>query len=484
MKKKIIYFTLSITALVIILLLPLPPEIKLGSKTIALTVAGKASLAVLTMVVILWISEAVPFAVAGLIGMSLLVMTKATTLKPLVQDGFGNSIILFFIGVLIFSAAISETSLLERLTGKLLYKLGHSPKSILFVFLAIGAALSGWITDMAVAAMLMPIAVTVLRKAGAEPMKSNFGKALLIACAWGPLVGGVATPAGCGPNPLTMTFLKDLAGIEFTFVDWMLLGYPATIMMVPCSWFILVKVFPFEDINLQVTEEDYQQQIKKFGKINYKEIATVAIFALTIFLWICGKWIAGWTGGTIDYLGIKFVAITCACLFFLPGISVISWEKTEKNISWGGIILIVTGLAMGMTVYKTGAAEWIAQIAFSELGLLHPVVIIFAIVFGVSLMKVMFSSNTVTGIIMVPLLIALANNIGIDPVLIAIPAGITASLAFILVTSTPTNVIPYSAGYFSIKDMLKAGLWMTIASSVCVTISIAVMGKLFGIVKL
>ncbi|MCK4982620.1 MAG: anion permease, partial [Victivallaceae bacterium] len=106
------------------------------------------------------------------------------------------------------------------------------------------------------------------------------------------------------------------------------------------------------------------------------------------------------------------------------------------------------------------------------------------IVFGVSLMKVMFSSNTVTGIIMVPLLIALANNIGIDPVLIAIPAGITASLAFILVTSTPTNVIPYSAGYFSIKDMVKAGLWMTVASSVCVTISIAVMGKLFGIVQL
>ena len=98
-------------------------------------------------------------------------------------------------------------------------------------------------------------------------------------------------------------------------------------------------------------------------------------------------------------------------------------------------------------------------------------------------MKVMFSSNTVTGIIMVPLLIALANNIGLDPVLIAIPAGITASLAFILVTSTPTNVIPYSAGYFTIKDMAKAGLFMTLASSVCVTLSIAVMGRLFGIVN-
>jgi len=483
-KKKIIFFLFSVVILGTILILPLPPEIKAGSKTIALTSAGKASLAVMAMVVVLWISEAVPFAVAGLMGMSILVMTKTATLKILVQDGFGNPIILFFIGVLIFSVAISETSLLKRLTGKLLFKLGHSPKSILFIFMVIGVLLSGWITDMAVAAMLAPVAVTILKKAGAEPLKSNFGKALLITCAWGPHIGGIATPAGCGPNPLTMTFLKDLAGIDFSFVDWMLLGYPAAILMTPIAWFILVKAFPFEDINLQITEEDYQQQIREFGKIKYKEIATVVIFALTIILWICGKWIADLSGGAIDYLGIKFVAISCACLFFIPGISVISWKKAERGISWGGIILIVTGLAIGTAVYKTGAAEWIAQIAFSKLGLLHPVVIIFAIVMGVSVMKVMFSSNTVTGIIMVPLLIALANNIGIDPVLVALSAGITVSLAFILVTTTPTNVIPYSTGYFSIKDMVKVGVWMTIAAAVCVTISIAVMGKLFGIVQL
>lgn len=481
--KKLLYFISSIVALVIILMLPLPPEITAGTKTIALTLSGKASLAVLTLVVILWVTEAVPFPVAGLMGLVLLVMTKASELKPLVKDGFGNTIILFFIGVLIFSAAISKTSLLKRLTTYLLYHLGHSPKAIIFTFLTVGALLSGWITDMAVAAMLMPIAVSILKDVGAKPLESNFGRALLISCAWGPLIGGVSTPAGCGPNPLTMTFLKDLAKIDFSFVDWMLLGYPATILMIPCSWFILIKMFPFEQIDLRVEEEDFRKKLAEFGRVNQKEKWTVAIFILTITLWITGDWISSWTGGTINYLGIKFVAIACACLFFLPGINVISWKEAEKDISWGGIILIVTGLSIGMCVYKTGAAEWIAQIAFSKLGLLHPVMIIFAVVLGVSLMKVMFSSNTVTGIIMVPLLIALAANINLDPRLIAIPAGITASLAFILVTSTPTNVIPYSAGYFTIRDMVKAGLWMTLASSACVTVSIAVMGKLFGIIN-
>jgi sodium-dependent dicarboxylate transporter 2/3/5 len=84
---------------------------------------------------------------------------------------------------------------------------------------------------------------------------------------------------------------------------------------------------------------------------------------------------------------------------------------------------------------------------------------------------------------MVPLLIALAGALDIEPTLLAIPAGITSSLAFILVTSTPTNVIPYSAGYFTIKDMAKAGLLMTVVSSICVTASICIVGRLFNIVN-
>ncbi|NQU40905.1 MAG: DASS family sodium-coupled anion symporter [Lentisphaerae bacterium] len=481
--KKVICFILALLALGVILLLPLPPQIETTKGVIALTLQGKAALAVLVMVVMLWVTEAVPFPIAGFMGLVALVMTKASELKPLVQDGFGNSIILFFIGVLIFSAAIAQTNLLKRLTTFLLYKLGHKPSAIILTFITVGAVLSGWITAMAVAAMLMPIAVTILKDAKVEPLKSNFGRALLIACAWGPLVGGVATPAGCGPNPLTMTFLKDLAGIDFSFVDWMLLGVPATIMMIPCAWFILIRVFPLEPISLAVAKEDFEKQRAELGKLQRNEITTLVIFLLTVFLWICGKWIGDWTGGAIDYLGIKFVAIACACLFFVPGIGVIDWKTAEKEISWGGIILIVTGLSLGMTIYKTGAAAWMAQVAFSKLGLLHPIAIIFAVVLGVSIMKVMFSSNTVTGIIMVPLLIALAKQIDIDPLLLAIPAGITSSLAFLLVTSTPTNVIPYSAGYFTIRDMAKAGVWMTLASSACVTVSIAIMGRLTGIVS-
>ena len=475
-------FAVAVGAMALILLLPRPEAMQTPKGPVGLSMEGKASLAVLALAVVLWATEAVPFPVTGLMAMVLLVMTRVASLAELAQWGFGNTIIFFFLGVLLFSAAIAETNLLKRLTTWVLFRLGDRPKAIILAFIVVGAMLSAWITDMAVAAMLMPIAVTILKDAKVEPLKSNFGRALMISCAWGPLIGGVATPAGCGPNPLTMQYLKELAGIRFTFQEWMLLGFPATILMIPCGWFILIKVFPIEPLNLKLAAEDCRKRFDELGRITWPEVVALHVFAMMVVLWVCPDWIRRLTGGRIDYLDIRFVAIACACLFFLPEVGVITWKRAESSISWGGIILVVTGLALGKAVHATGGAAWLAYVAFGKLGSLPPVLIVFAVVLGVSLMKVMFSSNTVTGAIMVPLLIALAGSLGLDARLVAIPAGITASLAFILVTSTPTNVIPYSAGYFSIMDMVKAGLLMTVASSVCVTVSICVFGRLFEIV--
>ena len=472
----------GVLLMAVVLLLPRPAPLETANGPLDLSAQGKAALAVLVFAVTLWATEAVAFAVTGLLAMVLMVVVKAAPFADLVRWGFGNTIVLFFLGVLLFSAAISETPLLKRLTLLVLRRLGRRPAAIVLAFIVVGALLSAWITDMAVAAMLLPIGVAILRDARAEPMRSNFGKALMIACAWGPLIGGVSTPAGCGPNPLTMQYLKDLAGIEFSFGDWMLIGFPATLLMIPCGWFVLIRIFPPEPIDLAIGQDEYQRRLRELGPLSRSEVIALAVFVLMVLLWLFPGVVSDLTAGRVDYLSIGFVAIACACLFFLPGIRLLSWRKAEAAVNWGGIILIVAGLALGKAVYETGAAAWLAYIAFHKLGDIHPVMVVFAVVLGVSLIKVAFSSNTVTGAIMVPLLIALAAELDLDPRLVAVPAGITASLAFILVTSTPTNVIPHSAGYFSIKDMARAGLIMTLLSSACVTASICVIGRLTGIV--
>ncbi|MBT4504024.1 MAG: anion:sodium symporter, partial [Gemmatimonadetes bacterium] len=214
--KKVLTALLALAVVVVIVALPTPPPIaKADGTVVELTHSGKAALGVLVMAVLLWVTETFAFPVTGLIAVAALPIAGAGEFKSVVKEGFGHEIVLFCIGVMIFSTAISRTGLLRRFTTLLLARIGHSPKMIILAFLTVGAAASMWISDMAVAAILMPIGVGILEDANLKKLESNFGRALMISCAWGALIGGIGTPAGCGPNPVTIGYLEELAGIHF-----------------------------------------------------------------------------------------------------------------------------------------------------------------------------------------------------------------------------------------------------------------------------
>ena len=176
--------------MLVVYALPTPTPLEQHGETIVLTVNGKACLAVLAFAVTLWVTEALPFAVTSLFVLLLIPVFGIADYPTVVAAGFGNPIITFFIGVLILSSGFARSGLGTRLVLHVLRLFGTRTDRVLLGFLTVGAMLSMWITDMAVAAILLPLGVGVLRDAHLEPRKSNFGRALMIACAYGPLIGG------------------------------------------------------------------------------------------------------------------------------------------------------------------------------------------------------------------------------------------------------------------------------------------------------
>lgn len=476
-EKRLVYITLAILAMIIIYVLPSPEPLLRSGQVIQLSHQGKACIAILIFAIILWITEAIPFPVTALTVLVSMPILKITSFKEAISIGFGNPIIAFFIGVLIISTGFSTSGLGKRIGYFILTRAEADANRVILGFLFSGAVLSMWITDMAVAAILLPLAVEILKTIKAEPLRSNFGKGLLIACCWGPLFGGIATPAGCGPNPLTIGFLKKLAGVDVSFLRWMILGVPASLLMIPFGYLILTKIFPPEWKKLPINVKEVEKKLGDLGNLSRKEKYTLAIFLFVAVMWVASPFLEDVTGGIVT-LSIHSVAILGAIMFFLPGIDILSWKDVQKRIDWGPILLIVAGLSLGIMMYNTGAVRWLAWLILGEIINLNFTLRIFVIVLVVSLMHCLFSSNTVTGTIMIPLLISLAHDLGMDPWLLAAPAAFSSSLAFILVTETPTNLIPYSAGYFSIKDMAKVGVIMTVVAAFCVTISLTLAGLL------
>ena len=466
---RAVWMLVAATALMLTVhLLPTPAPLERNGELIALTPDGKTCLAILLFAVTLWVSEAMPFAATSLLVLVLIPAFGITDFATAVNAGFGNPLIVFFIGVLFLSTGFTLSGLGTRMVLHVLRLAGTRTDRVLLGFLVVGALLSMWITDMAVAAVLLPLGVGVLRDAQLKPLKSNFGRALMISCAYGPLIGGIGTPAGTAANLIALSYLEELAGLSISFGQWMVVGVPASLLMIPVGWWLLLRIFPPE---IDVLPFEIDAKLAALGPLTPVERKTLAIFGLTITAWLITPWLADLTGGRVDP-PVQAVALVGGLTLFLPTIRVMTWKEAQQNMDWGGVMLIVAGLSLGLMVFDTGAARWLAQLLLGNITLIPVLLRPFVIVLAVSLLHLLFSSNTVTGALIMPILLALAIDLGLDAWTIAAPAAFTSSLAFILVTESPTNVLPYSAGYFSIRDMAKVGVVMTVAAAFCVTASI------------
>jgi solute carrier family 13 (sodium-dependent dicarboxylate transporter), member 2/3/5 len=498
-RRDIIYFILAIIASLAFYLAPFPDSFTVGERVIELSMQGRTCMALLIFAIVLWVTEAVPFAITSLIVMLLMPLIGVTEglevavkggtivihgaaagLKEMVKMSFGNRLIIFFLGVFLLSGAFIKSGLGERLTQWLLLIVGTNTKMVILGFLFMGSSLSMWITDMAVAALLVPLGVSILQSADIKPQESNFGKALMISCCWGAVFGGIGTPAGCGPNPIAIEYLRTLAGIEISFLDWMKIGVPATFILVPVGWFVITTIFPPEIKKLPMRKSEIREKLKEKGRPSKAEMTTMIVFITVIVLWLTTDVIKEATGGRL-VLSMEMVALAGGLVFFLPGIRVFtSWKDAEPLMNWGAIVLVMASLSLGLMMYETGAARWLAWVLMGNITLFHPIIQIAIVIAAVLLMKLFLASNTVTGIIIIPLLITLAGDLGIDYWFLVAPAAFTASLGVILLTQSPTNIIPFTAGYFSVKDFAISGIILTIVMIVVLTAVFVFIGPLTG----
>lgn len=463
--------------MLIIYKLPCPPSLYKETEEIVLSPEGKAVFSVLCYAVILWLTEAIPFAITALSIWIILPLMGVGSFKEVMSLGLGNDAVVFLMSAIGIAGALTVSGLAHRFMLIVLSNVGIRTDRIIFGFMALATMLSMWVTDMAVAAMMLPLGVSVLNSAGCKPLQSNFGRALMIGIVWGCLIGGITTPAGCGPNILAISFARDLAGITVTFPMWMAVGIPAALIMLPFGWFVLMKMFPPEMREVPMKLEQITKELKSLGPLSLREKRTLIIFSVTVSLWLSSP--------LLKKIGLNLpiaaIALMGFLLCFLPGLKVFKhFKEAEEQITWGPLLLIAGGISAGLLLAKTGAARYIAWAALSGLKGFHPLLRVMAVIMLVESLKIFFSSNSVTGAVVIPLVIVLAIDLGMNPWVIAGPAAIANSLGFIMVTSSPTNVIPYSSGYFRIPEFAKAGIFMTAIAVISITISVAIFGRFVG----
>ncbi|MBP7892844.1 MAG: anion permease [Firmicutes bacterium] len=469
-KSSILIATIGLALLGLVLIVPLPKASAPCGEEIVLDWRGRASLFVLGFAALLWATEALPVAFTGLVAVTLLPMLGAMQWDQAVRAGLTSDVIPFLVGIMITSEAIASSGLADRMSRAIAARVGNHPKTAVFILLTTGAALSMCIGNLSAAAVITPLGIALLEANQAPKERSNLGKSVMIACAWGPLIGAVATPAGSTSNVLAMGFLSELAGVNISFVQWMAVALPAALMMIAPAWAVLVTLFPAEPdaLDIRMTHESTEAS----STLTRDEWSVVAGTAAMWAVWLGAGILERATGMRVSpSLG----AILGALVTLSLRSNGINWAHVESSLSIGTIITVASGLSLGSAIHGSTAGKWLASILFSPIiGMpLFPRALLLAA--SICLLKTMFSSNTATAAILMPVLISLvAGQPGQNSTALwqlVAPAAMATSLSTILTTSSPTGLLAYRAGYFTTADMAKAGLLFLVPASLSLAVA-------------
>lgn len=469
-----------------------------NGETITLTHNGQIMIGILFMAAILWITEPIPLPVTALLIIILQPILGIFESKE-VFSLFGNQAVFFLIGAFIIAAAVEKQGLHKRFALRFLGFFEKSPRFFTLGIMLSCAMLSFIMPEHGVAALFLPIIASILIAMRIIPKQSNFGKISMLSIAYGCSIGSLGTLIGGARNPYTIGFLSSLeTPINVTFVDWMIYAMPVVLISLPVVWIILQLAFPVEIKDVSLAKKEINNQVTQMGIINKKDFLILfsisilflslitlsnltlmivsgiilALFlsyilekkeftVLFILIFVIALWI--FFSSSI-YFGLAVVAILGSILLFVTGS--IEWKDVEKRVPWGIILLYGGAITLGIGIQTTGAGSWIATQLFQNTGANIYLVILVMILFTVLLTNIM--SNVGAVALLLPIGVSIASNVaGISPLLASMIIALSGGLAFMLVIATPGNAITYSSGYFTTKDLFKAGLF---ANIICIFI--------------
>ena len=294
----------------------------------------------------------------------------------------------------------------------------------------------------------------------------------------------MGTLIGTPPNALLAGFLLETYDIRIGFAEWMLVGIPVVLVLLPLTWLLLTKVtFKVPSFFPEAALTSGSGETGDPGPMSRQEYTVAGVMVVVALLWLTRPLLADLAPGLpLSDAGIAMIG--ALALFVLPdrwseGRFLLEWNDI-KSLRWDVLILFGGGLSLAGAIASTGLADWIGA-GMSALQSLPANVLILAVMVVVVYLGEL-ASNTAMAAVFLPVAGAAAVGMGADPLTLALPVVLAASLGFMLPVATPPNAIVYGSGAVNSQQMLRAGALLDIVSIAVVFVIAATIGRwVFGL---
>lgn len=448
------------------LALPAGPVLALLVGAVLLQAGYPQDMAIVAVVacwcVVWWVFEPIPIPVTSLLPLALLPLLGVLTPAE-VGQAYGSPLILLLLGGFLLSRAMEHSGAHRRIALGMVNLFGaHSGRRLVLGFMVAAAVLSMWISNTATTLMLLPVALAVLDGCS---VRERLAAPLLLGMAYAASVGGLGTPIGTPPNLIFMQVYAEVTGETISFTRWMRWGVPVVLVMIPLMAMVLTRGL---DTRVQV-------ELPRVGAWRTEEKRVMLIFGLTALAWITrsepfGGWKTWLDLPTANDASVALLAVVLMCLTPTGrGGRLLDWERAS-TIPWGVLLLFSGGICLAKGFVSSGLSDelghWLA--GMTDL----PTWSLLLLVCLMVTFMTEATSNTASTTLLMPVLAAAALAAGIEPLLLMVPAAMSASCAFMLPVATAPNSVVYGSGLVSTARMAREGLLLNflgvaVISSAC-----------------
>ena len=411
---------------------------------------GHRTLIIVLTALILIISESIPLPAVAMLILIMEVILGVDTPDG-VASSFMSDAVFFIMGSLMLAVSIVHQGLDKRLALVIINMTGNKTWRITFGFVAISAIMSSFVGEHTVAAMMLPVALSLIRNTGLDTGKATrLSTLLLFSIAYGCAIGSIGTPSGGGRNVIMIGYLSEFGLGKISYLEWMKYAYPLMLIEIPIAATILWFTFTPKQKIMDSAVRKLKVSVAKSGKLNNNQVMAIIVFIMVFLGWIFLS----------PVIGLGIVALTG--VFFYLSFRLIEWQDITRRTNWGVIILFGAAISLGIQMKQTGAALWVADNALNSLQFIFQDVEVvrwfFSVVFSAILTNLL--SNAATVAVLGPIVLDMGGN----PIILGMATSVASAFAYLTIVASPTCMIIHSTGLVTSNDYLKAGWKLFIAS--------------------
>ncbi|WP_137046306.1 DASS family sodium-coupled anion symporter [Pseudolabrys sp. FHR47] len=454
----------AVAAMIVVLLLPTPA---------GLPVAGHRMLAILLFAVIIWMTEAIDYAVSAIVIaalMAFLLGLAPSVANPKVLLGTSGALTLAFSGfattglvlvaaALFLAAAMTQTGLDRRIALNILSRVGTETRNVVIGTILVGIVIAFMVpSTTARVACLVPITLGMIAAFGVS-RNSTFAAMLMIVTVQTASIWNVGIKTAAAQNMIAIGFIEKAFNQTITWLEWLIAAAPFGIAMSIALYFVMTLMMKPEVASVPGGTEGIKKSLDELGPMTTAEKKLLAISLTLIGFWA--------TEGVLHRFDTSTTTITAVALMFLPGIGIMTWKEAQPKIPWGTVILFGIGISLGTALLQTKAATWLADIVVLEFGLKNATALFILGTMSLFLVVIHlgFASATALASAMIPIIIAVLKSVatpGINVIGMTMLLQFVVSFGFILVVNAPQNMVAYGTGTFTARDFVRTGLVLTI----------------------